>query len=71
MQKTKITLLATVVSLLVAAPAHAAYNVRVGIGDQSASMFAHPDFKRLKIKRVRYFIPWHAWRHPHEMQKAT
>jgi hypothetical protein len=71
MRKTKLMLLTTVVSLLVAAPAHSAFNVRVGIGDQNASMFAHPDFQRLKIKRVRYFIPWHALSQPHEMQRAT
>jgi hypothetical protein len=73
MTKTKLMLLAIVVGLLAAAPAEAArkYDVRVGIGDQNASMFAHPDFKRLKIKRVRYFIPWNAIRQPHEMQKAT
>jgi len=45
--------------------------VRVGIGDQSASMFAHPDFKKLKIKRVRYFIPWDALDKSWEIQRAT
>jgi hypothetical protein len=71
MHKTKILLLTIVVSLLVAAPAHSAYNVRVGIGDQNTAMFGHPDFKKLKIKRVRYFIPWNAINQPAEMQKAT
>jgi hypothetical protein len=71
MTKTKVMLLTVVVSLLVAAPAHSAFNVRVGVGDQNASMFSHPDFKKLKIKRVRYFIPWHALSQPHEMQRAT
>jgi hypothetical protein len=70
MHKTKLTLLTIVVSLLVAAPAHSAYNVRVGIGDQNPSMFSHPDFKRLKVKRVRYFIPWNAVTQAHEMQRA-
>jgi hypothetical protein len=72
MQKTKLMLLTIVVSLLAIAPAaDAAYNVRVGIGDQNASMFSHPDFQKLKVKRVRYFIPWHAIHQPHEMQRAT
>src|SRR5688500_1097273 len=72
MHKTKILLLTIVVSLLVAVPASAKkYNVRVGIGDQNAAMFGHPDFKKLKIKRVRYFIPWNAIGQPHEMQRAT
>ncbi|HEX8206671.1 MAG TPA: hypothetical protein VF587_11490 [Solirubrobacteraceae bacterium] len=71
MRKIKLLLLTTGVSLLAAAPADAArYNVRVGIGDQNASMFSHPDFKALKIKRVRYFIPWHAVTQPHEIQRA-
>ena len=72
MQKTKLMLLTVVVSLLAAAPADAKkFDVRVGIGDQNAAMFSHPDFQRLKIKRVRYFIPWHATSQPHEMQRAT
>jgi hypothetical protein len=70
MRKTKILLLSAVACALVAAPADAAYNVRVGIGDQNASMFSHPDFQKLKIKRVRYFIPWHAMTQPHEVQRA-
>ena len=69
----RLVLLATIVSLL--APAAAAdarkYNVRIGIGDQNPSMFAHPDFQRAKVKRVRYFIPWNAIHIPHEMQRAT
>ena len=71
MHKTKLTLLTVAVSLLLAAPAHSAYNVRVGIGDQSAGMFSHPDFQKLKVKRVRYFIPWDAIGKPDEMAKAT
>ena len=66
-------LLTLAVGLLAALPAEATakIGVRVGIGDQSASMFSHPDFQRLKVKRVRYFIPWNAIRQPHEMQRAT
>ncbi len=73
MRKTKLMLLAVIAGLLATAPAADAkkLNVRVGIGDQNASMFSHPDFQRLKIKRVRYFIPWHAISQPHEMQRAT
>ncbi len=71
MRKTKLMLLTIVVSLLVAPPAHGAFNVRVGIGDQQASMFSHPDFQKLRIKRVRYFIPWDALDKGWEMQRAT
>ena len=70
--KMRLILLATVVSLLApAAAADAKYNVRIGVGDQNPSMFGHPDFKRAKVKRVRYFIPWNAIHIPHEMQRAT
>jgi hypothetical protein len=40
------------------APAAAASRYRVGIGDQSASMFSHTAFQRLHLKRVRYLVPW-------------
>jgi hypothetical protein len=45
--------------LLTAPPAGARY--RVGIGDQSASIFSTPRFTALGIKRVRYLVPWD-WR---------
>jgi hypothetical protein len=40
--------------------AQARTSVRVGIGDQQASMFDHPAFQRAKFRRVRYFIAWNA-----------
>jgi hypothetical protein len=45
-----------VVSVLPASPATARSSVRVGIGDQSPRMFASPDFRRLHVKRTRYFV---------------
>lgn len=36
-------------------------SVAVGIGDQSPAMFSSPAFKKLKIKKTRYFIPWNAY----------
>ena len=60
----KITLLAAAclaaVLLAVPATAGAKINVRIGLGDQQTAMFADRDFKKLKIKRVRYFIAWNA-----------
>jgi hypothetical protein len=56
------------------APAEAAkkkHNVRIGIGDQNFQMFDQPDFKKTKVKRVRYFIPWNAMRNPAERDKAA
>ena len=64
----KLTLLAAAclaaVLLAVPASANAKYNVRIGLGDQQPAMFADRDFKKLKIKRVRYFIPWNVMKDP-------
>jgi hypothetical protein len=70
-KRTMITALAVASSLALPAGADAARTkVRVGIGDQNASMFAHPDFKAAKVKRVRYFIRWDAIRHPDQLAAA-
>ena len=51
-----ITLLAV---LLVAPAAEAKY--RVGLGEQNVTMFDSPRWQGLKLKRVRYIVPWD-WR---------
>lgn len=58
MKTTKRLLLPLIVlgSLLATAPAHAAYTV--GIGDQSAGMFANQLWKDLRLKKVRYVVPY-------------
>jgi hypothetical protein len=43
-------------SLVVAAPASAKY--RVGVGEQNPQMFETPSWQSLKLKRVRYLVPW-------------
>ena len=48
-------------SLVVAAPASAKY--RVGIGEQDAAMFDTPAWQSLKLKRVRYLVPWDYTKH--------
>jgi hypothetical protein len=58
----KTILLALVAILALPAAADARYKTRVGIGDQQAATFDHPGFRALKVKRVRYFIPWNAMR---------
>ena len=45
-------------ALLAPSDAFAASRYRVGIGDQSASMFSQSPFQALKLKRVRYLVPW-------------
>ena len=48
-------------SLVVAAPASAKY--RVGLGEQDPAMFDTPSWQSLKLKRVRYLVPWDYARH--------
>ena len=43
-------------TLVGAAPASAKY--RVGVGEQQAAMFDTPAWQSLKLKRVRYLVPW-------------
>ncbi len=60
------------VALLAALPAlgHAAYDVRVGVGDQSAYMFQNPAYRELGLKRTRYFIRWNAATDPGQLAAA-
>ena len=70
--RSTVTLLAAL-SVLLAFPAggHAAKtNIAVGIGDQSPDMFTNTNFKVLKIKKVRYFLPWDAVDRPDAILKA-
>jgi hypothetical protein len=48
--------LAALVAVLAAVPAQAAY--RVGVSEQQAKMFSDTRWKNLKLKRVRYIVPW-------------
>src|SRR4051794_29813764 len=60
MTKTTTLILTLALGLLALIPATAGAktSVRVGIGDQQATMFDQPAFQRAKFKRVRYFVPW-------------
>ena len=51
-------LAALAAAAVLAAPASAAPDIRVGIGDQSPAMFDHPDFKEMELRQVRYFVRW-------------
>jgi len=57
----------------VAAPATAGARIpiRVGIGDQSITMFDQPAFQRAKLQRVRYFVPWNIMDNPGQLTAAT
>ncbi|QEC48378.1 hypothetical protein FSW04_12905 [Baekduia soli] len=62
MPRTRLLLPLALLLGALAAPgaAHARVPVRVGIGDQQASMFDQSAFQRAKLRRVRYFIAWDA-----------
>jgi Glycosyl hydrolase catalytic core len=53
--------LALLLALALAAPAGAKY--RVGVGEQSPAMFDSPAWQSLKLKRVRYLVPWDYAKH--------
>jgi hypothetical protein len=64
-----IAILATL-ALVPASPAAARSSIRVGLADQSPRMFDSPDFKRLGIKRTRYFVPSDVMQDSAERAKA-
>jgi hypothetical protein len=57
MPRTRTTLLlAALAALVLCAPASA--NYRVGLSEQDARTFSQPAWQSLKLKRVRYIVPW-------------
>ena len=56
MYRRLIPVVALIVCATFAAPAQA--NFKVGIGDQDAAMFDNANFQSLKIKRIRYLVPF-------------
>jgi hypothetical protein len=61
-----------IVLALLAVPASAsAVNVRVGIGDQSPTMFDDPLYQSLHLELSRYFIEWNAISQPAELAEAS
>ena len=68
----KITSLLLMLVALAALPAVASAktNVAVGIGDQNTSIFDQANFKKLKVKKVRYFIRWNTINNPGELALA-
>ncbi|MDA0167371.1 glycosyl hydrolase [Solirubrobacter ginsenosidimutans] len=55
-RKTMTMLLAALAALVLCAPASA--NYRVGLSEQNAATFDQPLWQGLKLKRVRYIVPW-------------
>jgi hypothetical protein len=57
----RLALIAALMSLVVAAPASAKY--KVGLGEQKPQMFDNASWQSLKLKRVRYLVPWDYAKH--------
>src|SRR3954462_437466 len=55
-RKTTTIVLAALAALVLCAPASA--NYRVGLSEQNAATFDQPLWQGLKLKRVRYIVPW-------------
>src|SRR3954464_12603212 len=66
-----LVLLLVATSLLVPAAAQARMPIRVGIGDQSITMFDQPAFQRAKFERARFFVPWNIMDNPGQVTAAT
>jgi hypothetical protein len=66
-----LAVLVTLLTACAAAPAPAKIPIRVGIGDQSVTMFDQPAFQRAKFKRVRYFVPWNIMDNAGQLNAAT
>jgi hypothetical protein len=57
MHRTRTTiLLAALAALVLCAPASA--NYRVGLSEQDPAVFSQPAWQALKLKRIRYIVPW-------------
>jgi hypothetical protein len=73
MSRKPLLALLTALCALAVVPASASaakIKVSVGIGDQNAPTFDTPSFKKLKVKKVRYFIRWNAIDNPRELALA-
>ncbi len=60
----RLAIIAALMSLVVAAPASAKY--RVGLGEQNPQMFDTATWQSLKLKRVRYLVPWDFAKHRYQ-----
>ena len=70
-RKTPLALLVAVIAMCaVPTTAPAAFNVAVGIGDQSTARMDTPAFTGLRVKKVRYFIKWDTIDRPAELAIA-
>src|ERR1700749_787333 len=71
MHKTRTTIVvaAFVAALATCAPASA--NYRVGLSEQDARVFSQPAWQALKLKRVRYIVPWDYYKDPGQVAEVA
>ena len=62
--------IAVLLAALVAVPAAQA-KVRVGLSEQNPAMFAESNWTQLKLKRVRYILPWDYAKHAGNHAEVT
>jgi Glycosyl hydrolase catalytic core len=62
--------IAALMAALVVVPAAQA-KVRVGVSEQSPAMFDQANWSNLKLKRVRYILPWDFAKHPGNQAEVT
>jgi hypothetical protein len=64
-------LIAALAAVCLAAPVTASANYRVGISEQGAALFDQPAWQALKLKRVRYVVPWDFYRYDYQLGETA
>ena len=59
-----------IAGLTVVGPALASAKYRVGVGEQKAAMFESPAWQSLRLRRVRYLVPWDYAKHPDQRDEV-
>jgi hypothetical protein len=62
--------LAALLTALIAVPTAQA-KPRVGMSEQSPAMFDQANWQKLKLKRVRYILPWDYYKQPHDQAEVS
>src|SRR5215218_6693013 len=70
MRYRQMTMITALLVALVAVPAAQA-KVRVGISEQSPAMFDQSNWKKLRLKRVRYIVSWDYAKHGFERAEVA
>lgn len=66
-----LALVALAAGTSIPASAEARSSIKVGIGDQSTTMFDHQAYKALGLKQTRYFLPWNSMDDGYRLSAAT